>query len=265
MKLSAPIFVLKKQAKELTREQSIPLNKALDIIAKKEGYNSWSLLQAKNEDPLPSSYGEILDFFNPGDLVLLGGRPAMGKTSFAMGLFVQAIQSIEAKHFLFTLDLTHQEIARRIAGYDESIGQNNERFFLDYSDDICADYIVHKAKDSVSKGSLVIVDYLQLLDQKRSHPPLQEQVKKLKQFAKEKECIIIFLSQVQRSIESRVDKRPKIDDVKLVNPLDLKLFNKALFLHKEAKQVGKVEVLFSRPKRHHLIISWDSKFHRFSN
>ncbi len=238
---------------------------ALNIIAKREGYNSWSLLLAKNEDPLPRSYDEILDFLNPGDLVMIGGRPSMGKTSFAIGLFVQAIQTLEAKHFLFTLDLTHQEIARRIASYDESIGEANERLSLDYSDDICADYIVRKANDSVSSGSVIIVDYLQLLDHKRSHPPIQEQVAKLHSFAKEKGCIIIFLTQVQRAVEYRADKRPTMDDVKLVNPLDLKVFNKALFLYKDPRQAGKVEVLFARPKNHRLKVSWDPKSYRFSS
>ena len=44
MKLSAPIFILKQQAKSLAREDKIPLNQALKGIARREGFSDWSLL-----------------------------------------------------------------------------------------------------------------------------------------------------------------------------------------------------------------------------
>jgi cell division protein FtsB len=47
MKLSAPVHVLKDQAKKLKREQSISMIDALNSIAKREGFSSWSLLQSK--------------------------------------------------------------------------------------------------------------------------------------------------------------------------------------------------------------------------
>ena len=102
MKLSAPIFVLKKQAKELKKEKSITMVEALNVIAVREGYNSWSLLQSKTDELLPNSYSEVFDYLNPGDLVLVGARPGMRKTTFCIGLFVKAIQkNIAQKFFLF--------------------------------------------------------------------------------------------------------------------------------------------------------------------
>jgi len=92
MKLSSPIHVLKSKAKKLKNEQSLSMTQALDQIAKQEGFNSWSLLVSKKDELLPQKYSQILNFFNNGDLVLIGARPSKGKTNFTMGPFVQAIE-----------------------------------------------------------------------------------------------------------------------------------------------------------------------------
>lgn len=77
MKLSAPIFHLKRQARILSRELNIPLHKALDQVAATEGLTSWSLLAAKASPALAA--GELFSRLNPGDLVLVGARPGQGK------------------------------------------------------------------------------------------------------------------------------------------------------------------------------------------
>lgn len=258
MKLSAPIHVLKAEAQLLKKEKSITNTEALDLIAKREGFDSWSLLQSKKDDMFPKSYNEILGFFNPGDIALIGARPSKGKTVFTMGLFVQAIQKKASKNFCFSLAEVHKDIAKRIAVYDESLGENNAYFELDYSNDISADYIIEKTKKSISKGSLIVIDYLQLLDEKRSNPPLQVQVEKLKNYAKEKECVVIFISQLGRELENRADKKPTMDDIRLPNPLELKFFNKIMLLHKEDQKSAVVDVLFYRPKEFSFKVGWDS-------
>ncbi|MEA9355154.1 DNA helicase [Bacteriovorax sp. PP10] len=258
MKLSAPIHVLKAEAQLLKKEKSITNTEALDLIAKREGFDSWSLLQSKKDDMFPKSYNEILGFFNPGDIVLIGARPSKGKTSFTIGLFVQAIQKKAAKNFCFSLSEVHKDIAKRMAVYDESLGENNAYFELDYSNDISADYIIEKTKKSISKGSLIVIDYLQLLDEKRSNPPLQVQVEKLKLYAKEKECVVVFISQLDRELENRADKKPTMGDIRLPNPLELKFFNKIMFLHKEDDKSSVADVLFYRPKEFSFKVGWDS-------
>lgn len=59
MSLSAPIYVLKRRAKQLSREAGIPLNQALDRIARDEGFQTWSLLIARGQStgavPSPDS------------------------------------------------------------------------------------------------------------------------------------------------------------------------------------------------------------------
>ncbi|MGB0452466.1 MAG: DNA helicase [Bacteriovoracaceae bacterium] len=259
MKLSSPIYVLKSKAKALKKTEGITMAAALDRVATEEGCNSWSLLMSKTEDLFPQKYSELLDFFNDGDLVVVGSRPGIGKTSFTIGLFVQAIERKRAKSFCFTLSETHKDIARRIASYNQEIGHNEELFSLNYSNDICADYIISETEKYVSPGSVIIVDYLQLLDEKRENPSLQEQVLKLKTFSKKTGTIILFLSQIDREIEYRSDKRPTIEDLRLPNPLDLGLFNKGLFLYRESKDSKEVEVNMSGKTKCSFRVGWNSK------
>ena len=82
MKLSAPIYQLKRQAKLLSREESIPLHEALDRIAVREGFRDWSLLAAKVSTAMPA--GKLFSRLAPGDLVLLGARPGQGKTRVSL-------------------------------------------------------------------------------------------------------------------------------------------------------------------------------------
>lgn len=263
MKLSSPIFVLKSHAKKLKKDQGITMSQALDLVANKEGFSSWSLLMSKSQEILPKKYSDILGYLNDGDLVLIGSRPGIGKTSFALGLFVQAINANRAKSFCFTLAHTHKEYAARIGTYDQTIGQNNEHFELNYSDDISSDYIIKTTKDKVGPGSLIIVDYLQLLDEKRTNPPLQTQAEKLKTYAKETGAIIIFISQIVRDVENRIDKRPTLDDIRLPNPLDLSLINKIILLYRLKRDSKIVDVTFSGKKDHSFQVGWDGSEVRF--
>ncbi|MEZ0225233.1 MAG: DNA helicase [Alphaproteobacteria bacterium] len=263
MKLSAPIHALKKQAKDLKKTRAIQLAEALDLIARREGYNSWSLLQSKTGDILPDTYSHILSYLKPADLVLIGGRPAMGKTSFAIGMVAQALADIPAKHFIFSLDLIRRDVVKRIRDYDATVSESDERLTIDCSDEICARYIIKQTKEEVSSGSVIVVDYLQLLDQRRSNAPVQEQVQELKDFAKDKGCTVIFLSQIMREIELKADRRPTIEDIKIVNPMDLQNFNKIILLYKEEERPDQVEVVFAKPRKHAFTANWDADRRKF--
>lgn len=239
MKLSAPIHVLKSQAKKLKTERSIPLNEALDLIANDEGFNSWSLLQSKAKERLPTQSNEILSYLNEGDLILIASRPGLGKTTFTLKLLHQAMKE-KRESFFFSLEYTHRDVAMKMASIDESIGYHNPLLKFDFSDEISAEYIIKKTKESIKSGSVIGIDYLQLLDQKRTNPEIQEQVNDLKTYAKDKGCIIIFISQVDRKFEY-VEKEPSLRDIRLPNPIDLNIFNKVIFLENDKKS-------FIRPK-----------------
>lgn len=233
MKLSAPIYVLKKKAKELKRLEGISLNEALEKVAKIEGFSSWSLLASKSGEVFPRNQNEILGFLNEGDLMLLAARPGHGKTRFALELLVQGMKE-SRQCFFFSLEYTFKDVLSKVADIDESVGGNNEFLHFDFSDEISSQYIISKA----SPGSLVAIDYLQLLDQKRSLPSLQTQVEELKRFAMDNSCTLIFISQVDREADGR---EPGLSDIRLPNELDLGLFNKVLFIHED-------QIYFERPK-----------------
>lgn len=230
MKLSAPIYVLKSQAKTLKRTKQITMIEALDQIAQREGFSSWSLLQSKSEDLRPKGRKDILGYLNPGDLFLIASRPGQGKTTFALQLLIQAFQQNKTCSF-FSLEYSKAEIASRIAQLDETMRGVDSKIRFDFSDEISAPYIINRLKDTILEETVIVIDYLQILDQQRAKPPLQDQIEELKKFAKDKKCIFIFISQVDRSFDERKDKRPSLEDIRLPNPLDLTLFNKAVFLH----------------------------------
>ncbi|MDC1287173.1 DNA helicase [Gammaproteobacteria bacterium] len=227
MKLSVPVYRLKHQAKILSRSESIPLHKALDHVAGLEGYSAWSLLAAELSAAAPASV--LLARFSPGDIVLLGARPGHGKTQLSLELMVAAMKSGRLGVF-FTLEYNLADILTLFHRIEENPAAFRDQFEFDAADAISAEYIM-KRLASAPAGTLVVIDYLQLLDQKRQNPELVVQVAALKSFARERGLTLIFVAQIDRSFDPSAGVCPGLDDVRLPNPLDLALFDKACFLH----------------------------------
>ncbi|MFJ6328188.1 MULTISPECIES: DNA helicase [unclassified Rhizobium] len=227
MRLSAPVYHLKRKARLLSRQQNIPLHAALDRIAAAEGFEGWSLLSARTSTGVPVS--ELYSRLNPGDLVLVGARPGHGKTLMSLRLAVEAMKSGNRGAF-FTLEDTEQAVLNRFRMIDADHAEFAELFEFDSSDAISADYIVTRLA-AAPRGTLAVVDYLQLLDQKRENPDVMTQVQALKAFARERSVIIVFISQIDRSYDPERKPVPDLEDVRLPNPLDLRLFDKMFFLH----------------------------------
>lgn len=227
MKLSAPIFQLKRRAKLLARDQKIALNDALDRVAKAEGFARWSLLSARFT--LDSPAKAILPRLTNGDLFLLGARPGQGKTLLGFQLLIDAIGEGRAGVF-FTLDYARSEIEQHLLSLGTDPRDLVDRLDIVTSDDIDADHIVRHLTGA-APGTIVIVDYLQILDQQRSKPPLADQMPTLRDFARRSGVVIGFVSQIDRSFDARKKGTPDLSDVRLPNPLDLGLFSKACFVH----------------------------------
>ncbi|RFB79105.1 DNA helicase [Methylovirgula sp. 4M-Z18] len=236
MKLSAPISRLKRQAKRVSRTENIPLHAALDQIAAEEGQSGWSVLAAKASKHSPAN--QLLSHLAHGDMVLLGARPGQGKTLLSLELALEAAKTGRRGVF-FTLEYTAKDVQERLRAIGAGTMQGNLLFTADCSDAISADYIMLTLA-SAPRGTLAIVDYLQLLDQKRDTPALETQIRALRDFARERGLILVFIAQIDRAFEASKKQLPDLRDVRLPNPLDLKLFDKACFLNKGVVQVQAV-------------------------
>ena len=227
MKLSAPLYHLKRTAKVLSRQEGIPLHAALDRIAAEEGFKAWSLLAAKAAAAAPAS--KLFARLRPGDLVLVGARPGHGKTLISLELAVEAMKASHRAAF-FTLEYKEKDVWGHLRDLGVDRTRFQDLFDLDCSDAISADYI-EKKMATAPRGSVVVVDYLQLLDQRRENPPLMAQVRALKSFARDRGLIVVFISQIDRSYDPSTKPCPDLEDVRLPNPLDLQLFDKTCFLN----------------------------------
>lgn len=235
MKLSAPIYQLKRRAKVLARTDTIPLHQALDRIAEEEGFPAWSLLASRYEtEGSPTS---MLSQLADGDLLLIAARPGHGKTLLGLQLLLDAVAK-ERRATFFTLEYTRQQTLQRIHALPEgeALGDKVE---IVTSDEISADYIMRHLAGA-PRGTVAVIDYLQILDQQRIKPSLSEQVTAISSFARKTGIIIAFISQIDRSFESDSKGLPDLTDIRLPNQLDLRLFSKACFLHDRKVQLQHV-------------------------
>jgi replicative DNA helicase len=227
MRLSAPIYRLKRKAKLLSRKEKISLHEALDRIAVQEGFRQWSLLSARISSTATAN--KVFSQYRPGDLALIGARPGQGKTLMSVEILAEAMKAGNRGVF-FTLEYTAKNVSDLFREISVDVAKLGARFELETSDAISADFIIQRLAAAPS-GTVAVIDYLQLLDQQREKPRLADQVHALKAFARDKGLVIVFLSQIDRWYDCSAKPCPDLSDVRLPNPLDVKLFNKTCFLH----------------------------------
>lgn len=193
---------------------------------------------------------DVLTGLHPSNLVVIGGRPSMGKTALALGI-VQNI-SIRRKEKIgvgiFSLEMSRYEICSRLICAEALVSMEKVRknilvqedwnkllsaaermesacIFVDDSSSITLFDLYVKARKMVSRGaSLIIVDYIQLMaasSGSSTHDASREQFvasisRGLKVLAKELEVPIIALSQLNRALESRTssERRPRLSDIR---------------------------------------------------
>ncbi|WP_170976329.1 DNA helicase [Rhizobium sp. FKL33] len=224
--MTVPIFLLKRQARRLARDKDLPLHKALDAIARRQGYQAWSHLSAKLGraiDPDPNLFVE------PGELLLIGARPGHGKTLFGLGLAADAVK-IGHRASIFSLEETEPALRNRLERLQRGEAARSKRLQIDPTDGLDADHIMSRLRFA-QPGDVAVVDYLQLLDQNRTSPPLRDQVSHLRSLARDKRIRIAFLSQIDRRFELSGKSIPDYSDVRRLDALGAGLFDKACFLH----------------------------------
>ncbi len=184
--------------------------------------------------------------FKPGDLVIVAGRPGMGKTTWALNIASNNIYN--GKNVLiFSLEMTNEQLIKKIISSESGIStdkmlsgeltssdwKNFERskerlskcdLYIYDKSPITIETLVNKTKaiQAVKDIDLIVVDYLQLLMTSSKAPSTSDNrtasmtyiSNLLKGLAKEIGCPVISLSQLNRGVESRPDKRPVLSDLR---------------------------------------------------
>jgi len=218
-----------------------------DIL--KDTFKSIEALYERKElvTGVPTGYHDLDKMtagLQPSDLIIVAGRPSMGKTAFALNVVeyatTHADNSVPA--VIFSLEMSKEQLVQRmlcsLARVDAgrlrtghlresdwpkltmAAGQLNEtQIFIDDTPAISVLELRSKARRLKAEHGLglIIVDYLQLM--RGSNPESRQQEiseisRSLKALAKELSLPVVALSQLNRSLESRTDKRPMMADLR---------------------------------------------------
>ena len=178
-----------------------------------------------------------------GDLIIVAGRPSMGKTSFAMNMIEDAIITRQASVAVFSMEMPSHQLTMRMLSSMGRVdaqalrtGSLNEeqwrnisstvsilseaKLFIDDSAALSPTEIRARARRLKREHglSLIVIDYLQLMQitgstENRTND-VSEISRSLKALAKELDVPVIALSQLNRSLEQRTDKRPVMSDLR---------------------------------------------------
>lgn len=178
----------------------------------------------------------------PSQLVIIAGRPSMGKTSFALAVAGHAAVREDKPVLIFSLETSRQQIAENMlcmrAGVDAHRLRKGEitedewpkltdaadrlsasTIFIDDSPGLTPLTLKAKARRMKQKQGLglIVIDYLQLMDAPRAESRQQEISiisRALKAVGRELDVPVIALSQLNRSVDAREDHRPRMSDLR---------------------------------------------------
>ena len=186
---------------------------------------------------------EITSGFQKGDLVIIAGRPSMGKTALALSVMRNAAIDFKVPVGMFSLEMANHQLAQRLlcaAGRVDShlvrtgklpknqwknlslaVGSLAEaEIYLDDTPAITVLELRAKARRLKAEKNLglIIIDYLQLMQGPRNIESRQQEIsnisRSLKALAKELDVPVIALSQLSRAVEQRSDHRPQLSDLR---------------------------------------------------
>ena len=197
---------------------------------------------------LPTGYKQLDKMtagMHSGDLIIVAGRPGMGKTSFALNVAHHACKKSGSAVAVFSLEMPKGQLVRRLLGSEARVDGNRIRtgqlqkddwpkladaagtlsempIWVDDTPAISMIELRAKARRLKSEVglSLIVVDYLQLMRSGSRNDSREQEIseisRSLKALAKELEMPVMALSQLNRGVESRgvKDKRPQLSDLR---------------------------------------------------
>jgi len=208
--------------------------------------------------------------FGKGDLVIIAARPAMGKTSFILNTVNSLINQGKGVAF-FSLEMPAEQLMLRLLSIQTSIplqklrvgdmnddqwsslngaidNMNNAKLFVDDQGSININQLrskLRKLKNQHPEIEIAVIDYLQIMQgvgTQDRHLQVSEISRGLKMLARELEMPIVALSQLNRGLESRNDKRPMLSDIRESGSIEqdadiiLFVYRDDVYLYKEEKE-----------------------------
>lgn len=267
-------------------------------------YEHLKLLRTDKEAALGTPTGfkdldDVLVGMGPGDLILVGARPGMGKTSFAMNVATKVALRTGNAVCVFSLEMSAQQLVTRMMCSEALIDSYKMRtgdldkddwaklaratsmlsecnILIDDSTGITVTGMKAKLRRVKNLG-LVVIDYLQLMQSDRRIDNRVQEVAEisrgLKLLAKELKVPIITCAQLSRGPESRTDKRPMLSDLRDSGAIEQDA-DIVMFLYREEyyndkdDQHNTAEIIVAK-NRHgstkRVEIGWFGKYTRFSS
>lgn len=200
---------------------------------------------SKGVTGIPTGYkklDEMSSGFQKGDLIVLAARPSMGKTALALSIAANAT-SQDFTVGVFSLEMSAEQLTLRLLSAESRIAHHNIRnatissqewveltsvagrmsqmkLFIDDTAMLGIMELRAKARKLKAEHNLqfLVIDYLQLLHSNKKHENRHQEVseisRSLKALAKELDVPILALSQLSRAVDSRMDKRPMLSDLR---------------------------------------------------
>ncbi len=245
---------------------------------------------------------QLTSGFQPSDLIIIAGRPSMGKTAFALDIARNAATQAEIPAVIFSLEMSRQQLAirmlcseARVDSYKLRSGFIGERdwprltnaagllseapIYIDDSPGLTVLQMRAKARRLKSeKGlGLAVVDYLQLMSGRggsdRREQEISEISRSLKALAKELNIPVVALSQLNRKVEDRTDRRPFMADLRESGAIEQDA-DVILFIYRDemydenSKQKGTAEVIIGKQRNGpigKITLSFINQYTRFEN
>ena len=223
--------------------------------------------------------------FQPGDLIVLAARPSMGKTAFALNIAEHVAVSEGLPVVIFSMEMGAAQLALRLVGSLGRIDQSNLRtgrlkddewsrlseaveklgtvsMFIDESSALSPTEVRARARRQARQCGqlgLIVVDYLQLMsgsggNEENRATVIGEISRGLKSLAKELKCPVIALSQLNRSVETRTDKRPMMSDLRESGAIEqdadviMFIYRDDYYTKDESKEPGVAEIIIGKQR-----------------